>query len=137
VGFTCFTSNAELRYIVTAVDLTARYGHLLLPEYTLDLATGFWKHVGSRPPAPRRLGDLGYRSGKLEYPSRHVRLPESALADQLDAAMRAIERAQDQAGAEAPVSLVPREGEYERLRWFVMPDEVAHDLGIATVRRQR
>jgi len=137
VGFDCFTSNAELRYVVAAVDLTARYGHLLLPDYEVDLATGFWRHARSRPVTVRRLGDLGYRSGKLEYASRHVRLPESALGDQLEAAMHVFERAQDDARAEAVMPFEPREGEYERLRWFVMPDEAAHDLGMATVRRSR
>jgi selenocysteine lyase/cysteine desulfurase/CRP-like cAMP-binding protein len=128
IGFDAYLSNVEFRYIVTAVDLCARYGHLLLADYELDLASGQWRHVRERRPPLARLGDLRYGSGKLEYPSHHVRLPEGALAAQLEAALAVFERAQDAAGS-APAPLAPvREGEYERLRWFATPEEVAHDL---------
>ena len=131
VGFNYFISNAEFRYIVTAVDLVARYGHLLLPEYELNLGSGQWRHARGRPSPLMRLADLRYASGKLEYPSRHLRLPEEALGRQLEAAMTVFERAQDGAGT-PPRAMSPlREGEYERLRWFAVPDEVAHDLGQA------
>jgi hypothetical protein len=131
IGFDAYLSNVEFRYVVAAVDLCARYGHLLLADYELDLGSGQWRHVRERRPPLTRLGDLRYASGKLEYPSRHVRLPEEALAAQLEAALRVFERAQDVAGSTAaPLSPV-REGEYERLRWFAMPEEVAHDLGRA------
>ena len=49
VNFNYFISNAEFRYIVAAVNLVGQFGHVLLPEYELDLASGQWQHVrGSR-----------------------------------------------------------------------------------------
>jgi selenocysteine lyase/cysteine desulfurase/CRP-like cAMP-binding protein len=131
IGFNYFISNIEFRYIVAAVDLVGRYGHLLLPEYTLDLQSGQWRHAKGKPAPLRGLGDLRYGSGKLEYPSRHLRLPEEAFGDQLEAAMRIFERAHEAAGTPSRASSPLREGDYERLRWFAMPDEVAHDLGLA------
>jgi selenocysteine lyase/cysteine desulfurase/CRP-like cAMP-binding protein len=139
IGFDAYLSNVEFRYIVAAVDLCARYGHLLLAEYELDLGSGQWRHVRERERRPplARLGDLRYASGKLEYPSRHVRLPEEALAAQLEAALRVFERAQDVAGSTAAPLAPVREGEYERLRWFAVPEEVAHDLGQAAAAGRR
>jgi selenocysteine lyase/cysteine desulfurase/CRP-like cAMP-binding protein len=131
VNFNYFISNDEFRYIVAAVGLVAQYGHLLLPEYRLDLTSGQWHHVKGQPHVPMRLFDLRYGSGKLEYPSRHTRLPESTLGDQLHRAVRILEKAQERAATEALEPVAPREGEYERLRWFAMPEEVAHDLWVA------
>ena len=130
VNFNYFISNTEFRYIVAAVNLVGQYGYALLPEYELDLASGQWHHIGGQPHVPMRLGELHYGTGKLEHPSRHVRLPESALEEQLQAAKRILESAQArEQAARAPVHA--REGRYERLRWFAMPEEVAHDLRAA------
>ena len=78
-----------------------------------------------------RLSDLRYGSGKLEYPSRHTRLPESTLGDQLERAVHILEKAQERAATAVLGPMASREGEYERLRWFAMPEEVAHDLRVA------
>jgi hypothetical protein len=75
-----------------------------------------------------RLSDRSYASGKLEYPSRHVQLPESVLEAQLEAATRILSDAQRRDGAAQGAWAPAREGQYEQLRWFAMPEEVAHDL---------
>jgi selenocysteine lyase/cysteine desulfurase/CRP-like cAMP-binding protein len=128
VNFNYFISNAEFRYIVAAVNLVGEFGHVLLPEYELDLASGQWQHARGQQHVPMRLGDLRYGAGKLEYPSRHMRLPESVLEDQLEAARSILERAHTIGDDAARGAVVSREGRYERLRWFAMPEEVAHDL---------
>ncbi|HEY7372355.1 MAG TPA: aminotransferase class V-fold PLP-dependent enzyme [Polyangia bacterium] len=135
VNFNYFISNAEFRYIVEAVNLVGRHAHLLLPDYELDLSSGQWHHARGQPHVPMRLSDLRYRAGTLEYPSRHVRLPESALEEQLEAARRILDDAQRAGGIagaiDPPVALKSRDSRYERLRWFAMPDEIAHDLRLA------
>ena len=128
VNFNYFISNAEFRYIVAAVNLVGQHGHVLLPDYRLDLASGQWHHVKGQPHVPMRLADLRYTSGKLEFPSRHARMPESALEEQLAAARDVLERAQRARDLDDRVELQSREGRYERLRWFAMPEEAAHDL---------
>jgi selenocysteine lyase/cysteine desulfurase len=129
VNFNYFISNTEFRYIVAAVDLLAQYGHLLLPEYQFDLVSGQWHHAAGQPHVPMRLFDLRYSAGKLEYPSRHLRLPEDELARHLDAAVRIFEDAQAGKRPHAKVTPLPdRELGYERLRWFALPEEVARDL---------
>ena len=46
--------------------------------------------------------DLRYASGKLEFPSRHVRLPESVLDEQLEAARGILEQARQAPRARRP-----------------------------------
>jgi len=123
VNFNYFISNAELRYIVAAVSLVAEHGHLLLPEYDFDLVSGQWQHHRGEPQDPRSLREVRYREedGRLEYPARHVRVGEEGLPDQLEAALRIFESAQDGKRPQAPRPSTSRPPEYERLRWFELP----------------
>jgi selenocysteine lyase/cysteine desulfurase/CRP-like cAMP-binding protein len=121
VNFNYFISNAELRYITAAVSLVAEHGHLLLPEYDFDLASGQWRHHHGLPQEARSLRDVRYEGGRLTYPSRHVRIGEEGLPDQLEAALRIFESAQDGKRRRAPRPTEARPPEYERLRWFALP----------------
>jgi len=126
VNFNYFISHAEFRYIVSAVNLVALYGHLLLPHYEFDRVSGQWHHGKGQPHVPMRLTDLRYGSGRLEYPSRHSRLPEDVLESQLGAAIRIFEAARRE--RRRTPAAPPLEREYEELRWFALPDEVLRDL---------
>ena len=53
-------SQTEFRYLVTAVNLAALYGHLLLPHYGFDPESGQWQHRRGQPHEPMRLHDLRY-----------------------------------------------------------------------------
>ncbi|HEY8923312.1 MAG TPA: aminotransferase class V-fold PLP-dependent enzyme, partial [Polyangia bacterium] len=121
VNFNYFISNAELRYIIAAVSLVAEHGHLLLPEYDFDLVSGQWRHHQGLRQDERTLRDVRYEGGRLTYPSRHVTVGEDGLSDQLEAALRIFESAQD--GKRPRPSRAPeaRPPEYERLRWFALP----------------
>jgi hypothetical protein len=126
VNFNYFISHAEFRYIVAAVNLVALYGHLLLPHYDFDRVSGQWHHAKGQPHVPMRLTDLRYGSGRLEYPSRHSRLPEDVLESQLASAVRIFEAARrERRRLPAPP---PSSPEYEQLRWFALPHEVIRDL---------
>jgi selenocysteine lyase/cysteine desulfurase/CRP-like cAMP-binding protein len=126
VNFNYFISHTEFRYIVSAVNLVALYGHLLLPHYEFDRVSGQWHHQKGQPHVPMRLADLRYGSGRLEYPSRHARLPEDVLEEQLAAAIRIFENARRE--RRVPTKGAPLDPEYEKLRWFALPEEVVHDL---------
>jgi len=121
VNFNYFISNAELRYIIAAVSLVAEHGHLLLPEYEFDIVSGQWQHHRGSPQEARSLREVRYEGGGLTYPSRHVRIGEEGLPDQLEAALRIFESAQDGKRPRAPKPSGTRPPEYERLRWFALP----------------
>jgi len=122
VSFNYFISEATFQYIVDAVDLVARYGWLLLPEYRFNPATGLWRHRAGVVEPPLRLSQLHYDAdGVLRWPSRNERASESALADHLAQARELFARLAQQpppsdAGPPARVS-----ENFEQLRWFELP----------------
>ena len=129
VNFNYFISETVFQFIIDAVHFVATNGWKLLPHYRFDVATGQWRARRARPAPARRLHDLSYRSGKLEYRSLHATEPEWALDGYLKDAERIL------ADAEAEVRAVPPFAEdpplredLEKLRWFPLPEEIAREL---------
>ena len=124
VSFNYFISEATFQYIVDAVDLVARYGWLLLPEYRFNPATGLWRHRGGLVEPPLRLTQLSFdATGALRWPSRRERADESALAEYLAYARDLFARLAEHPPAESlDASLVGRVSPgFEELRWFELP----------------
>jgi hypothetical protein len=130
VNFNYFISDAEFEYIVAGVNLCALYGHLLVTDYQFDPVSGQWHHKDGPRHRPMRLHDIRYSSGRLEYPSRHARLPEEALGAQLVHAKTILADAARRV-PEMEVSDPTLGKDYERLRWFAMPAEIVRDLKAA------
>src|SRR5262249_30709108 len=87
VSFNYFISEATFHYFVSAADLVATHGWLLLPEYRFTPASGLWRHRGGLVEPPLRLSQLHYdANGRLRWPSRRERAPESALVGYLEEA---------------------------------------------------
>jgi selenocysteine lyase/cysteine desulfurase len=128
VNFNYFISDVVFEYILEAVKLVAEEGWKLLPYYTFEPNTGLWYHRAGRPAPRRRLSDLDYSSGRLEYPSRHATETQRALPGYLDQAREVIARAvkeyQSWSPAEAPVVTEA----FEHLRWFPLPNEVLAEV---------
>lgn len=123
VNFNYFISHAEFDYIVQAVDLAASYGWALMADYNFDVVSGQWHHKKGHAHEPMHLTDVRFDSGRISYPSKHARLPESALADQLARGRRILNEAVKNA-PNATVDHYEMPEEYNRLRWFVLPHEV-------------
>lgn len=126
VNFNYFLSETVFEFILDAVDLLAREGWKLVPHYDFDPATGRWTHHMNRPKPPMRLTDLTYRSGKLEFRSRHATEPEWVLSGYLNDARRVLSEA---SGAGSTASDPERTADFEHLRWFPLPGEIARELG--------
>jgi selenocysteine lyase/cysteine desulfurase len=127
VSFNYFIAEETFQYIVDAVDLVARYGRLLLPEYRFDPYRGLWHHRGGIVEPPLRLAQLRYDAdGRLRYPSRHERAGENALAEYLAYArdlFAKLDASPDDALALAEDgSRVQLTAGFEELRWFDLPD---------------
>jgi selenocysteine lyase/cysteine desulfurase len=129
VNFNYFISETVFHFILEAVHFVATHGWKLLPQYRLDVATGQWHPRRTRPAPARRLLDLSYRSGKLEYRSLHATEPEWALDAYLKEAERIVADAERELRAGPPAEDDPplRE-DLERLRWFPLPSEIAREL---------
>ena len=124
VNFNYFISEAVFAFILDAVDLVASEGWRLLPDYRFEPATGLWQHRAGRPEAPLSLHDVSYADGHMTYPSHRHREPESRLAAYLDEARRILAappRALDGPSVEEE-AVGP---DFEALRWFLLPEDVA------------
>ena len=119
VNFNYFISESVFTYIVQAVDLIARYGWRLLPEYRFDTATGRWHHRGGPVEPPMRLRQLAYdQDGVLTYPHQHDQAPESDLQVYLDEAVTRFAGLPDR-DLDEDSELVS--ADFEQLRWFDLP----------------
>jgi selenocysteine lyase/cysteine desulfurase len=142
VNFNYFISEAVFAFILEAVDLVARDGWRLLPQYRFDAATGLWRHRAGTPEPPLSLFDLRFDEGVVRYPAHRHREPETRLAGYLAEARALIAAppappaapalpAAPPAAESSPVSGV--DVDFERLRWFWLPEEVERGLGEITV----
>jgi selenocysteine lyase/cysteine desulfurase len=128
VNFNYFLSETQFQYILDAIHLVATDGWRLLPHYSFDPDTGQWRHRRDRGTAGvMRLGDVSYRTGKMEYRSRHATEPEWALPGYLDEARRIIAQASEELRT-VSIEDPARTRDFEELRWFLLPGEVLAEL---------
>lgn len=123
VNFNYFISETVFRFLIDAVHFVAEHGWRFLPDYVFEPDTGLWRHRGGRPEAARRLSELRYEGGKLQYRSRHATEPEWVLPTYLDEARQLLERP---AGEPPPRPTLS--ADFEALRWFPLPHEVHERL---------
>ena len=127
VNFNYFISEKVFDFLLRAVHLVADEGWKLLPQYRFEPATGEWRHRRGLPEPPMGLDDITYQSGKMEYRSRRACEPEFALEGYLEEAREILARAE---GSDHPESArtPATSAEFEDLRWFPMPEEIAGEL---------
>jgi selenocysteine lyase/cysteine desulfurase len=129
VNFNYFLSEEVFEFVVEAVLLVAEHGWRLLPDYDFDVATGRWTHRRAPRAAPMSLRDVRYTGGRMEFRARHATEPLSALRTYLDDARATFAAAGARAhDVQAPPAM---SAEYQALRWFPLPHEVARDLRAA------
>jgi selenocysteine lyase/cysteine desulfurase len=112
LSFNYFISDTVADYLIEAVDLIARYGYRLLPDYRFDLRDGLWRHRAQRLVAVPDLGDLW-----AAEPAPGDVAGEDVLAGQL-AEARALLAGRPAALPDAAPELP---AEFERIRWFPLP----------------
>ncbi|HUQ06696.1 MAG TPA: aminotransferase class V-fold PLP-dependent enzyme [Kofleriaceae bacterium] len=131
VNFNYFLSEAQFQFLLDAIHMVAEHGWKLLPDYRFAPDTGLWHHANGAPDAAMRLADISYRAGKMEYRSRQATEPESALSGYLDDARRIFADAVVGTGGRTRTQ-PPRDpaltADFEHLRWFWLPREIASEL---------
>ena len=121
VSFNYFLTQTVFEYVLDAVDLVATHGWRLLPRYRFDPPSGMWRHADGQPEPPMSLRDVRYEDGHMRFEGHRHHEPESRLAHYLAEALVLL--AEPPAAAEEQALDVG--GDFEDLRWFWLPQEVA------------
>ncbi len=128
VSFNYFIDETVFEYILEAVELIARQGWRLLPHYRLEPDTGLWHHVGRQAEAPLSLRDIRYAAHGMHYQAHRRQEPESRFADYLAEARALMAEPPEPAAPPQGASGLAVGGDFEGLRWFLLPDEAAAGL---------
>jgi selenocysteine lyase/cysteine desulfurase len=133
VNFNYFIPSATLDYILSAIELVAELGWDLIHEYRFEPFSGLWRHRNMSAEPPLRLAQLSYDdTGSLSYTHEKVTAPESELTRYLDEARAILERARLAAPTySAPIPHTEMTAEFERLRWFELPDVCLEDVDLS------
>ncbi|MBI4818988.1 MAG: aminotransferase class V-fold PLP-dependent enzyme [Deltaproteobacteria bacterium] len=127
VNFNYFISEEVFDFVQKAVHFVAEHGWKLLPHYRFDPETAAWRHAGGRPIPVMRLGDVTYRSGKMEYRSRHATEPAWVLNAYLEDARRIVETSIESMKGVRIEDPTLRD-DFSGLRWFPLPGEALSEL---------
>jgi selenocysteine lyase/cysteine desulfurase len=118
INFNYFISETVRDYLIDSVELLARYGHRLLPDYIFYPDTGLWHHRRGPAQPSFRLTDLFYDdAGNLHCPNDCETLGEAALGDHLREACALLDARPD----EVPDGATGLPAHFEALRWFPLP----------------
>ena len=131
VNFNYFISEAVFDYIVRAVALIARDGWRLTPWYRFEPATGLWRHADGAPEPPLSLHDIRYEASGLQYPAHRHREPEARLEAYLADAERILADPAAALGPPPSPETLEVDTDFEALRWFWLPEEIAVGLSPA------
>jgi hypothetical protein len=123
LNFNYFIDEDEFEYLVRAVELVAAHGWRLLPYYHVDTATGVWRYQGLHRDLPVSLETLHLAADPPADAGRRV--VTTGLAQLCAVAEQELLR-ENRPGIRASLEL---SAEAERLRWFVLPQEVSVELG--------
>jgi selenocysteine lyase/cysteine desulfurase len=125
VNFNYFISETVFEFILQAVHLVAEHGWRMVPQYDFDAMTALWTHHEGTGPAPMSLTDLRFTPDGIEHPQRRRTEPEERLADYLAEGERVM---RDAEAGDGEVSQDDVTDDFERLRWFHLPDELRREL---------
>jgi selenocysteine lyase/cysteine desulfurase len=136
VNFNYFISEEVFQFVLNAVHFVVSEGWKLMPDYMFDPESGLWRHRQGPPEPVMRLSDITYRSGNLEYRSRHATEPEWALSGYLDDAKEVVKAASERFHM-LQIQDPDLNDDFEQLRWFPLPGEVLSELHGGTKTDQR
>jgi selenocysteine lyase/cysteine desulfurase len=126
VNFNYFISDAVFEFVLDAVHLVATEGWRLLPYYRFEPANGLWRHRKPGAEPPFSLDDVSYATGEMTYRHMdHRRFHDDGELVAYLAEARRILADVAAAPPPPPVGIPTVTDDFEHLRWFPLPDEIA------------
>ena len=125
VNFNYFISEQVFEFILGAVHLVADHGWRMVPTYDFDPMTALWTHVDGTGTAPLSLHDVTFTPRGIEHPDHRRTEGEDALESYLVEGEQILRSAQVGEGEPGRPDLTE---DFERLRWFHLPDEIRKEL---------
>jgi hypothetical protein len=122
LNFNYFIDEQEFQYLLRAIELVSEHGWRLLPFYHFDDSCGVWKYQGQSESLPSSLSELNF----ADYCHDNVESAPARLS--LDGVCDAAETELRREGRSGDKTSLLLSSEGERLRWFVLPQDVACDL---------
>ena len=122
LNFNYFIAEEEFEYLVKAIELVAQYGWRLLPFYHFDAIAGVWRYENQHSVLVSSLQSLCLADYCTAPPTSNN--SKVSLLGQCERAERELRR-EDRAGEK---SILELSDESERLRWFVLPQELTAQL---------
>ena len=116
VGMHWAMDDAEVDYVIGAVNFIARHGHHFLQLYNFDLCTGTWEHREASPELPQFSLDAALGRDQSEPAPLSLQLRKQLYDHYMTEAARWVERLQQQPAAK-PASLG---GELDELQFFTL-----------------
>jgi len=116
LGFNYFFAEETVDYIIKAVDMIARDGWRLLPEYGFNPHSGVWRHKNADAVAQHSLFDLTYGENGLQTGMTQIQPRLDGVDAQLQQASTILEQA-TACPCEHPLT---QKGD---LRWFLTPED--------------
>ena len=97
----------------------------MLPKYDFDPMTALWAHVDGTGTVPLSLHDVTFTPQGIEHPDHRRTEGEDALESYLVEGEQILRSAQVGEGEPGRPDLTE---DFERLRWFHLPDEIRKEL---------
>jgi selenocysteine lyase/cysteine desulfurase len=117
VGLHWVMDDAEVDFIIRAVQFIARHGHYFLSEYGFDIYTGTWEHRRAAHNLPRFSLDEALGNDEGEPAILSLPLRKQLYDHYMTEARRWVERLR--AGPEAASQTL--EGDLQELQFFTLP----------------
>lgn len=128
VGFGYFLSEAEVDYLIEAVDLVATLGWRLLPLYRFDPRSGRWTCIETAPASGVRLDGVRYPGGSMHFESGRIRETDAGLGVYLELARGVFGAAEELSRRLPAVAVTGTSQRFESVRWFTYPHEAREVL---------
>jgi len=127
LNFNYFMDENVVDYVIRCIDFVAREGWKVMPEYFYYPDTGEWFHYKNKKfPGRRWLGDINYKSGSIQYQTKHKREENiNCIFDYEEEAKEIVSECVKKYKGPSFVAKTPDISiSEETLRWFVYPSEV-------------